>query len=339
MCGSFYANLATAGRHRYNNQLVWDLGPRGPRPHSFNVNSPMKICRPTIIGIIAPLLWATSLPFIRQCSPEVGPFHLAAIQYLVSGVFGIIYFTVTSQKPLAVYSCPRFVHRLMLFTAYFVLLYPAIYLVQTPNFPGVLLLNYLWPTFTLLFTLALIRQPFCRSKLLLGTALVVLGLAVEILPSKVIGIGTVDTSFEPIPYAMAFAAAAFWGLYSSFNRKWGELAGGVAAVPLLMFSAGTVLLLLATLTEGLPSFSRNILGPLVYLCLMPFMANVAWDIGTRNGNLPLLSLVCDFIPWVALTMTSLYLEIPLGPLTLLSAFLIVIGAVISRLALMPARAS
>lgn len=302
-------------------------------------NSPMKISRPTLIGFLAPLLWAASLPFIKQCSPAVGAFYLAAIQYLVSGCFGILYFSLSSRKPLSVYARPRFPHRLILFTGYFVLLYPAIHLVQKQNFPGVVLLNYLWPTCTLLFTLAFLKLSFHRKKLFFGTLLVIIGLAVEILPSRVLGVNAVGASVEPLPYAMAFAAAVSWGLYSALNRKWGELAGGVEAIPLLMFSAGAFLLCLAVFTEKTPTFSPEILGPLVYLCAMPFMANIAWDIGTRNGNLPLLSLICDFIPWIALTITALYLNIPLSPLTLISAFLIVLGAVVSRLALVPVKAS
>lgn len=299
----------------------------------------MKIRTETLIGFIAPILWATSLPFIKRCSTDIGPFYQAAIQYLFSGVFGIIYFLIIGRRPLAVYSRPRFIPRLILFTSYFVLLYPAIHLVQTSNFPVVLLLNYLWPTFTLLFTLVLLKQPFERFRLYCGTALVVLGLALEILPNKVLGAHSAGPSIDTIPYVLAFAAAAAWGLYSSFNRKWGELAGGVDAIPLLMFSAGTILLIIAMLVEPFPRITSPIIAPLIYLCLMPFAANIAWDIGTRSGNLPMLSLVCDFIPWVALTVTALYLGIELGSQTVLSALLIVVGAVVSRFALLPHKAS
>jgi drug/metabolite transporter (DMT)-like permease len=299
----------------------------------------MKISRATLIGLIAPLLWATSLPLIKLCSGQIGAFYLPAIQYLMSGTFGLVYFCATARRPFEVYNRPKFLPRLVLFTAYFALLYPAIYLVQKPNFPGVLLLNYLWPTFTLLFTLVLLRLPFGPLKLLLGTILVVIGLALEILPSKVFGITASGGSVEPFPFAMSFSAAICWGLYSALNRKWGDIAGGVQAVPLLMLCAGIALLVLATFVDQAPTFPPKIIVPLIYLCATPFLANVAWDIGTRHGNLPLLSLVCDFIPWISLTLTAIYLDIQLEATTLVSAFLIVVGALVSRLALLPTRLS
>ena len=297
----------------------------------------MKINRPTLIGLVAPLLWATSLPFIKQCSSDIGAFYLPAIQYLASGCLGFAYFVVTSRRPCEGWKRPRFPHRLILFTSYFVLLYPAIFLVQKANFPGVLLLNYLWPTFTLLFTLALVRQPVQPTRLVCGTVLVMIGMVLEIFPNQVLAAGAADSSVEVVPYVMAFGAAVSWGLYSALNRKWGDSAGGVQAIPVLMFSAGMLLLALAAWTEEFPTFSTETAAPLIYLCVMPFLANVAWDIGTRHGNLPVLSLVCDFIPWISLTLTALYLEVPLGIATILSAGLIVIGAVVSRLALVPVR--
>lgn len=296
----------------------------------------MKANHPTLIGIIAPLLWSTTLPCIKKCSPDIGALYLPAIQCLTSGSLGFLYFGVTGQGCLDSLKCPRFVPRLCIFMLYFLMLYPAVHIVQKPNFPGVLLLNYLWPTFTLLFTLALTRQAVKPFRLLVGSCFVVVGLGIEILPNTIVA-GSVSAQVDPIPYMLAFGSAVAWGLYSAFNKQWGDAAGGAQAIPLLMLITGIALLILAALSESGPRFSSDTVLPLTYLCSAPFFANVAWDIGTRRGNLPLLSLVCDFIPWIALTLTALYLEIQLGEATIISAVLIVCGAVISRLSLLPAR--
>jgi len=298
----------------------------------------MKAIHPTLIGLVAPLLWSSALPFVKNTSPDIGALYLPAIIMISSGCLGILYFSATGQRCWDAFKSPRFFPRWCLFATNLLLLYPAVHIVKKPNFPGVLLLNYLWPTFTLLFTLILTRQPVKPFKLLIGCCLVLIGLAVEILTNTIIGT-TEGTEVEPIPYTLAFGAAVSWGLYSAFNRKWGESAGGVQAVPLLMLITGAALLILAALSEVPPKFSSETLAPLIYLCCMPFFSNVAWDIGTRRGNLALLSLVCDFIPWVALTLTALYLKIPLGETTLISAVLIVFGAIVSRFSLIqPKRA-
>jgi hypothetical protein len=71
--------------------------------------------------------------------------------------------------------------------------------------------------------------------------------------------------------------------------------------------------------------------------LVPFVSNVCWDIGTRKGNLNSLSLLADFIPWLSLTITAVYLKIPIGYATWAAAVLIVIGALVSRYSLKAAK--
>lgn len=282
----------------------------------------------------APILWAASLPLAKQCSPALGMYTTAALPYLASGLIGVLWMGfVIKKNPFAAARAPRFFHRLGLFTLYFILLYAAIGTVPLADFPIVILLNYLWPTTTLLFTLGITRLPFKKHLLIFGTVLVVIGIALETLSSNVLNYSIEESSFQGVPYLCAFAAAVTWGLYSALNRKWGPQGGGADAVPILMLGASFVLFMFRFYSEESSRFPSEVILPLLYLSCMPFIAHACWDIGTRLGNLPFLSLMCDFIPWAALTLTALYLTVEIGTSTWLSAVLIVTGAVISRYSL------
>ena len=255
--------------------------------------------------------------------------------YCFSGLFGTLWTVVVRRsnpwrRTLLV--SKRFVLRLCIFVVYFICLYWAIGIVSLANYPVVILLNYLWPTFTLLFSLALMRQPYRLWLLSAGTTLVVIGICLEILGSQVFGV--LNTApWEPLPYFLAFTAAVCWGIYSGLNRKWGNSAGGADAIPALMTVTGIIFLPIAFFTHKTPHPTAETIVPIVYLCLVPFTSNVCWDIGTRQGNIALLSLLADFIPWVSLTLTAVYLNVDIGICTWISALLIVLGAAISRISL------
>jgi drug/metabolite transporter (DMT)-like permease len=287
------------------------------------------------IGVIALLLWASTLPFAKQCSDHIGPYTTVAIAYSLSGLIGIVWsFSVRKKNPLRleVVGNRLFALRVAMYICYFILLYSAIGMVALANYPIVILLNYLWPSFTLLFSLILFRQKVRTSILLLGTILIVVGISIEVLFSGVLGNQT-EVSIQPLPYIFAFFAAFTWGLYSALNRRWSDTSTKGEEIPGIMLSIGIFFTLVAFFHRENLSFDSDVIIPLTYLSLVPFVSNVCWDIGTRKGNLNSLSLLADFIPWMSLTITAVYLKIPIGNATWTAAFLIVIGALISRYSL------
>ena len=285
----------------------------------------------TAIGMIAPLLWATSMPFVRRCTPEVGACTTATIGYAVSGVLGCVWLARSRGKsPFEAIRAPRFLPRCALFVTYLTLFYIAISTVKLENFPVVILLNYLWPTFTLFFALCVSPHRVSAISLSIGTLLVAGGIATEVFSSSILGDARAEVTVQTSPYLLALGGAICWGLYTALNCKWGERGGGVDGVPALMLITSVAMLALRFARGESTTISAGVVPPLLYMCVIPFVANVCWDIGTRTGNLVVLSLVCDFIPWVSLTVTALYLALPIAPATWIAAGMIVTGALISR---------
>jgi drug/metabolite transporter (DMT)-like permease len=300
--------------------------PRRPSPADL---------RPTLIGCGALALWATSLPFARHCAETIGPLTTAALQYAVSGAGGLALAAARGKLADRGFLKNReFAARTGLFALYYALLYAAIGLVARAQFPFVTLINYLWPTFTMPLSVYMLRQR-CRPALLLaGMATVALGFGVEVLGGGALGAASALDARNLAAYAAAAGGALCWSFYTVLNRKWGARAGGLDGLPFVLLATAAVLCALRFAVGEHADFPHCILWPLLYLCVMPLAANACWDVGTRLGNIILLTLLADTMPWASLTATRLYLSIQIGPETWLSAAVIVAGALLARYSLL-----
>lgn len=249
----------------------------------------------------------------------------------------MIYYLVTGKlrrDELGFLKRRHFYFRTCLFTGYLVLFYFAIGIIDRSELPLITLLNYLWPTFTMLLSVIILKQPSRLPILLLGSVIVFVGLAIEIVGENMLAIITSGGSVKTAIAAVSATVAAFtWGLYTVLNRKWGEKAGATLALPFVMLIASAALGVLRWAFEEQSSFTPDVYLPLTYLLFIPFLANVCWDVGTRRGSITVLSLLADGLPWASLTVASLYLGIAIDARTWISAVLIVSGALISRYSL------
>jgi drug/metabolite transporter (DMT)-like permease len=290
-----------------------------------------------LIGCVALLLWASVIPFAKHCSEEIGPLTVGALQYAAGGFIGLLSNLALGKFGAAdreFLKSPQFYGRAALFSTYVTLLYFAIGTVDRSDLPVVTLLNYLWPTATMLLSVWLLKQPFKLIPLLLGSGIVIVGLGIEI-----VGVNFYQVASDPhdgetlLAFFAAGAAAVTWGLYTVLNRLWGLKAGGVVGLPFVMLFASALLFLLRTLFGESSQFPAEVYLPLTVLLLVPYLANVCWEVGTRLGSITLLSLLADGLPWASLTVANLYLGIAIGSKTWTSAALIVSGALLSRWAL------
>lgn len=114
---------------------------------------------------------------------RLGPLKSVGLQYLVSGILGLLTAHFCGQlrlSELSYFKNREFYFRTLLFVAYTSLLYFAIDTASRDKLPVVTLLNYLWPTLTMVLSVALISQPYRPVLLVAGSAIVVCGLALEI---------------------------------------------------------------------------------------------------------------------------------------------------------------
>jgi drug/metabolite transporter (DMT)-like permease len=290
-----------------------------------------------VIGLLALLIWACSLPFGKRCSEDLGPLTTAALPGLVGGCIGLcsnLFLGKLRRSELVFFRNREFYLRAGMFALYGALLYFAIGVVDRQQLPVVTLLNYLWPTLTMIFSVIAFKQHFKAPLLIIGSTIVIIGLGVEIIGEKLfVLISQPQSGKTLLAFLSAAGAAVTWAVYTVMNRSWGLRAGGIVALPFVMLVSSAVLFSLRFAFNETSNFTPEVLPPLIYLCVLPYFSGICWDVGTRKGSITMLSLVADVLPWASLTVADLYLGITIGSRTWVSAVFIICGALISRLSL------
>jgi drug/metabolite transporter (DMT)-like permease len=296
----------------------------------------------TALGIIAILLWSTTIAFSRTISEQLGPYTAGAAVYLVAGVLSCLFAAYgpgSGAKGLRRLSgLPR---RYLfgcgaLFVAYILLIYAAIGTAKSrPEVLAVGLANYLWPSLTLVFALPIHRQR-AGWQMPVGVLLGLGGSWLALMGDQAGALGSLlsDPS-SLLPVILALAAAVLWGLYSNLTRLWGSehtsgaplflLASGLAFVP-LHFWAG----------EPLPSFAPGspalaILPALLYMAFLPTcLAYVFWDLAMQRGDFLLVASLSYFTPILSTLVSVVVLQVALTPLLGVAAALVTVGALLAR---------
>jgi drug/metabolite transporter (DMT)-like permease len=227
---------------------------------------------------------------------------------------------------------------MVLFVAHIFGVYAAVRIVNRSVLPGVIFCNYLWPSLVLLYSVVIAKLAVPRPALFgLGVATVIFALLLEF------GLGGIRSAFDSQSVwglVLALFAANAWGLYSAITRRFGEVSGGSGVIPLFHLMSAAIALI-AFLLSGEPSGRwADILvsWPILAAGIANFIAYLCWDIGTRKGGIVTLSLLADFIPWLSLAATSLLLGVEIEERTILSAAILVGGALTARLGTMASRA-
>ncbi len=251
----------------------------------------------------------------RRLSEQLGPVTAGACVYLIGGVFCLLYLAwqrASGRRPLRL--SPRYVFGCgFLFTLYTVLLYLAIgWAADRQRVLEIGLVNYLWPTATLLLSLVLLQQ---KASLLLvpGTALALAG---EFL---VITQGT-DLSWssfhghvqaEPQPYVLALVGALCWAFYSTLTRRWSSPASA-GAVSLFIPATGLALLVMSLFAGESPAWSVQAGAEAVALAVFTVLAYALWEVAMRKGNLPVVVVCSYFTPLLSTGVSCLYLRVEPG---------------------------
>ena len=294
---------------------------------SFSVN-------PTLAGAFSVLVWGMALPIVKVVEDQIGPLGFMGFTYAAMVCFGVLNHSIR-RRPLpdaTIFRNPYFYARWLFFVLHEGLLITGIYLVEKRHMPFVILINYLWPTAIILCSVLLAGVKITRWWAFLGGSLVVI---LSMLPEIVGSAGATTNLFsrraDCLEYLVVLIGAISWGMYSALSRRAGEATGGATVLPIFQATLGLALPI--SFLPGMATWTR--LTPeagllLVAYCFLLFLAYVAWDRGMRQGNVVVLSLFADLIPWLSLAATSLMLHIAIGRNAVFSAGVLVLGATLAR---------
>ncbi|MBP2171174.1 drug/metabolite transporter (DMT)-like permease [Erwinia toletana] len=263
--------------------------------------------RATLMGLLAIVLWSTSVGMIRSISELLGATAGAALIYSASALFlcGVRGIPKIRQFP------PVYLwFGGLLFVSYEICLALSIGLASSRSQSLELgMINYLWPCLTILLAIPLNQQQY-RIWLWPGLALSLLG---------IIWVMKGDSAWtpallwhniqsNPLAYGLAFSAALLWGLYNNITKRY---ANGASGVTLFFIVTALVLWLKFALTSTPHSlhFSLRAIAEVLFMGASAAIAYSAWNSGIQRGNLTLLATASYFTPVFSTLLAAVWLQL------------------------------
>jgi drug/metabolite transporter (DMT)-like permease len=286
----------------------------------------------TACGIGAILLWSTIVALARSLSEQVGPITSAAAVHLIAGLASGLHLVGSSQGVTRIRQLPR---RYLwgcgaLFVTYMLVLFLGVGLAgNEQQVLEVGLLNYLWPTLTILFSLLLLNK---RASLLVvpGTLAALLGVICVLTQGSQISWSAFvqNVAANPTAYTLGLTAAVSWALYSNLTRRWaGDGPGG--GVDVFLPATGILLLIVALAAGEEGCWRARTCAETVFLGLVTWVAYRLWDVAMRTGNLILVAACSYLTPLFSTIVTCLYLGVEPGQRLWLGCVLIVSGSLMT----------
>jgi drug/metabolite transporter (DMT)-like permease len=292
----------------------------------------------TCLGLLAIVLWSTSIGVSRSAVEKLGPLAAGAAIFTLSGVLGCVLLAVRSGLA----DLRRLPRRYLLgcgglFVAYEVCLYMAIGLAagrrQTLE---VGVINYLWPGLTVLLAVPLLGRR--AGPLLVPGALVAFAGVVLAAAGRE---GLTWTGFlnhvqkNPVAYLFALGGAVTWALYSNLARRWARQLKG-NAVPAFLLATGLLLLCLLPLQSQATAWDGRAIVEVLFLAVFTsLLAYAFWDGAMRHGNMTLVAAASYATPILSMLVSSIYLRVAPGVSLWVASGLVAAGAVLCKLSLHP----
>lgn len=289
--------------------------------------------RSSMLGLLAILLWSTTIAFSRSLTEQLGTLTAATLIYTIAGVVGLMYTGLQPGAFARMLRLPR-LYLLgcgILFVAYIAALYLAIGSSTTRVQVLVVgLINYLWPGLSLVFSIPILGRR-ARPTLALGILLAFAGVWLATTGDQTLSVqAMLQDRQNLLPYGLALLAAICWGLYSNLSRRWaGDNDGG--AVPVFLLASGLLLGAFRLFNPEVTHWSLPAAIQLVYMAIFPGMlAYVLWDIAVRKGEIILVASLSYLTPLLSTIFSTIVLRVQPGIALWLGAVLVIVGAVLCK---------
>lgn len=258
-------------------------------------------------GILAILLWSGTVGLFRSIGEALGPVGGPAVIFTISGVLVVLFAGLPDIRTL---NRKQLLISGALFVAYEISLALSIgYAHNRSQAMEVGMINYLWPSLTMLFAVLLRQQSASFLLLAPGITLAFLGIVWVMKGNGDFSIARLAENFadNPLAYALAFLAAFLWAAYSVLSRRFGN---GKSVVGLFLLATAGMLWMRYFLSEQPPiRFSVPAVLEAMVLGISTATAYSAWNIGVQRGNIGLLAALSYFTPVLSSCLASIWLGV------------------------------
>ena len=265
----------------------------------------------TCIGLCAILLWASIIAFIKKVSLFWGADLALLFIYSVSTIILLIIFGLPDFKKI-----PKgfLVFTTILFTAFEFCLSYAVALTQTERQAiEVSVLNYLWPSFTII-ALMMVKEFKLNIFIFFGVTISILSVFYILTNGQWQNFNIMlhNMMDNPIVYILALSAASIWAWYCVVVRKFKIHENPIA----FYFLVISILLWLKffLISDGQSQLQNFSMEALVYVLIAAFalgMGYASWNIGIVHGNISLLVASSYFTPIISSLFAVFMLNIAL----------------------------
>lgn len=289
-----------------------------------------KQTKATGIGFCAILLWSAIVGLIKEVSHSFGATAGVALIYTVASVF--LLFTM-KWIPLSKFPKKYLLFGGLLMVSYELCLALSIgYSTNSRQAIEVGMVNYLWPTFTMVATI-LFANKKTNWLIVPGIILSMMGIVWVLGGDQGLDISqmTANIKTNPLSYGLAFIGALLWAAYCVVTVR---IANGINGIT-LFFIMVAIALWIKYLIIGDAGSMQVHLSSMIYLllaaCAMGF-GYAAWNIGILDGNVTILTGASYFIPVLSSALSSVLLSTALGLSFWQGALMVCAGSILCWLA-------
>lgn len=279
----------------------------------------------TIIGLLAIFLWSSNVGLVRSVSLNFGAVGGAALIYSIASLF--LWMTVGWPKFKQI---PKnyLLWGSVLFVAYELCFALSIgYAHHAQQAIEVGMINYLWPTFTLLFAM-LFNQMKANFLIVPGSLLALLGIAWILGGDQGINIMQIWGNLQdnPISYGLAFLGALIWAAYCSLTVKKSQ---GHNAVTFFFVLVSVVLWMkYFWLGGGTLNFNYVNTAILIFAAAALGFGYATWNIGIMHGHLSFLAGASYFTPVLSAVLAAMLLHTSLSIAFWQGTAMVCLGAIL-----------
>lgn len=282
--------------------------------------------RATCIGLGAIVLWSSMIGLVKEVCNAFGAIGGPALMYSLASVFLLL---SVGWVPLHRFPKKYLIWGGLLMISYEVFLTLAIgFTKNNRQAIEVGMVNYLWPTFTMVSTII-----FCTKKmhwlLLPGVLLSMFGIVWVLGGDEGFSISKtlINIQSNPLSYSLAFLGACLWAAYCVVTIKMSKGVNGITLffilVALVLWSKYLILGDKGEMHFTLPSITYLVLAAVA----MGF-GYAAWNVGILKGNVTIITGASYFTPVLSSALSSVLLSSALGLSFWQGSFMVCVGSVL-----------
>lgn len=299
----------------------------------------MRIDLNVIYGIIAILLWSTSVAVIRSITTKINAIQAGIYVFSIAGIACIFIILIFKDiNSILNHSLQYLLICGLLFVIYMIAIFIAIERAKdTQQVMEVGLVNYLWPSLTVVLSIFIITQNV-SILVIPGIILSVIGVFLVISQQLSFNLKLFVNNIKSnlTAYTSALIAAIVWAIYSNLTNLMGNPNAESAVfvfIPITGLFFNIIPLVNKKYRGGYKLQNTRTLLEIVFYSTVTVVAYFLWDISMRNTNVTFVAVISYFTPFFSTLIVGLYLKEKIKRKLWLGCFFIIFGSLLSWLSI------